>query len=174
MQATRELVEEKGYRGLTLKDIASRAKVSRNVLYNWWDGEVNKIAEEALLPNVREWEVPDHGNFKDDVEALLDLTIDAVHKPNVLKGFLILAAEIVNDKEELIETSRYFRAPYAQLMGKIIKRAEKRGEIAEGLNPKHVAQIVSGSVMQFAISKNPGRRNARVVLSNMLQKLAAK
>lgn len=174
LQATRELLDEKGYRELTIKAIAGRAKVSRNVLYNWWGGRVNQIVEEALLPNVRAWTVPDHGNFKEDVEALLELTIEAIHRPNVLRGFLVLAAEIVNDRQELTETSRYFRAPYAELMGKIIKRAEQRGEITVGLNPKHMAQIISGTVMQFAISKNPGRRKAKEVLSSVLQTLAAK
>lgn len=174
LQATRELVDENGYRGLTLKDIANRAKVSRNVLYTWWNGDISRIVEEAFLPNVREWKIPDNGNFKDDIEDFLDLTIEAIHKPNVLKGFLTLAAEIVNEKQELIETSRYFRAPYARLIGQIIRRAEARGEISEGLNPKHIAQIISGSVMQFAISKNPGRRNSKAVLSQMIQKLASK
>jgi len=174
LQATRELVEEKGYRGVTLKAIASRAKVSRNVLYNWWGGEINKIVEEALLPNVREWEMPNHGNFEEDIEALIGLTIDAIHKPNVLKGILILASEIVSDDNELIKTSRYFRAPYAQLMGTIIQRAEQRGEIIEGLNPKHLAQMVSGTILQFAISKKPGRRKAKKVLLEMLKQLLLK
>jgi len=174
LQATRELVEEKGYRGVTLKAIASRAKVSRNVLYNWWGGEINKIVEEALLPNAREWEMPNHGNFEEDIEALIGLTIDAIHKPNVLKGILILASEIVSDDNELIKTSRYFRAPYAQLMGTIIQRAEQRGEIIEGLNPKHLAQMVSGTILQFAISKKPGRRKAKKVLLEMLKQLLLK
>ena len=174
LQATRELVEAKGYRGLSIKEIAGRAGVSRNVLYNWWDGQIHRIVEEALLPNVREWKVPDNGNFKDDIEEFLDLTIDAIHKPNVLKGFLTLAAEIVSDKDELIETSRYFRAPYARLVGRIIQHAEQRQEICTGLNPKYIAQIISGSVMQFAISKNPGRRNTKVVLTDLVLKLAQK
>lgn len=174
LQATRELIEETGYRALTLKTIASRANVSRNVLYNWWDGQIHRIAEEALLPNVREWTIPDAGNFKDDIEALLDLTIEAVHKPNVLKGFLILAAEAVSASDELQETSRYFRAPYARFVSSIIKRAEDRKEIKTGLNPKHIAQIISGSVLQFAISKNPGRRNSKAVLSELILTLAKK
>jgi len=174
LQATRELIEENGYRGLTIKGIATRAKVSRNVLYNWWDGKISQIAEEALLPNVKEWAIPDHGSFQKDIDAFLDLTIEAINKPNVLKGFITLAAEAVNDKDELIETTRYFRAPYAKLVAIIVKRAEKRGEIVEGLNPQHLAQVISGSVMQFAISKNPGRRAARNVLSNMIVKLVSR
>jgi len=118
--------------------------------------------------------MPNHGNFEEDIEALIGLTIDAIHKPNVLKGILILASEIVSDDNELIKTSRYFRAPYAQLMGTIIQRAEQRGEIIEGLNPKHLAQMVSGTILQFAISKKPGRRKAKKVILEMLKLLLLK
>jgi len=172
LQATRELVEEDGFKRLSLKAIASRSKVSRNVLYNWWDGDIIRIVEEALLPNVEEWPQPDTGSFKGDIEAFLELTIDAIHKPNVLKGFLILASEVAKDKDELRQTSKYFRAPYARMVAKIIKNAEQRREIVEGLDPKHIAQIISGSVMQFAISKNPGRRKSKTVLSDFICKIA--
>jgi AcrR family transcriptional regulator len=174
LQATRLLIEEKGYRGLSLKSIAAKAEVSRNVLYNWWGGEINRIVEEALLPNVKEWNTPDTGNFKDDIEAFLELTIEAIHRPNVLKGFLILAAEVVNNEDELQQTTKYFRAPYARMVGKIIKRAEARNEILDGLDPKHIAQLISGTVMQFAISKTPGRRRGKAVLLEFVMKLAAK
>lgn len=174
LQATRELVEQKGYRTLSIKEIACRAGVSRNVLYNWWDGQINRIVEEALLPNVREWVIPDTGNFKEDIEAFLDLTIDAVHKPNALKGFLVLAGEVVSDQDELLETSRYFRAPYSKIVATILKRAEARDEITTDLNPKHISQVISGSVLQFAISKNPGRRSIKPILTEMILKIAAK
>ena len=174
LQATRELVEEKGYRALSLKAIASRSKVSRNVLYNWWEGDIRHIVEEALLPNVKEWPMPDNGNFKDDIEQFLELTIDAIHKPNVLKGFLILASEVANNKDELTQTSKYFRAPYARMVGQIIKNAEKRDEIAQSLEANHIAQMISGSVLQFAISKNPGKRKSKTVLSEFVLKIASK
>jgi hypothetical protein len=81
---------------------------------------------------------------------------------------------VVNDKNELTQTSRYFRAPYARMVGRIIKNAEKRDEIAKGLEPKLIAQMLSGSVMQFAISKNPGKRKTKAVLCQFVMKIAAK
>jgi AcrR family transcriptional regulator len=174
LQATRELIVEKGYRSLSLKSISSRSKVSRNVLYNWWDGDIRRIVEEALLPNVEAWAMPDNGNFKQDIEQFLELTIDAIHKPDVLKGFLILKSEIANDKDQLSQTSRYFRAPHAKLLGRIIKNAEQRDEITKGLEPKHIAQMISGSVMQFAISNTLGRRKTKAVLCEFVLKIAAK
>lgn len=172
--ATRELVDENGIRGLSLKSIASRANVSRNVLYNWWGGEIRKIVEEALLPKVSEWPLPDNGNFKDDIEELLERSIDAVHKPHILKGFLFLAAEVARDRDKLDETSRHFRAPYAKLVQKIISNAEKRGEIKATLDTKIIAQVMSGSVLQFAISQSLGKRQAKRALSELLCKLVSK
>ena len=174
MVATRELVEERGIRGLNLKLIASQAKVSRNVLYNWWEGEISQIVEDALLPKVSEWPLPDNGSFKEDIEELLERSIEAVHKPNVLKGFLFLAAEAVKDTNRLDRTSRHFRAPYAKLVHQIIKNAEKRGEINATMDAKTIAQVMSGSVLQFAISRSLGRRQAKRVLSDIVCKLVAK
>ncbi len=174
LHATRELVEEKGVRGLSIQLIATRAKVSRNVLYNWWNGDIEHIVEEALLPNVDEWPLPDHGNFKQDIEQLIELSIDALNKPNVLKGFLLLAAETVNEPAILRETARHFRAPYAKIVAHIIKNASGRGEIEPTMDPKIIAQVISGSVVQLAISKTLGRRKTKQAVSEIVCKLLAK
>jgi len=144
------------------------------VLYNWWDGDISRIVEEALLPNVAEWPMPDNGNFERDIEQFLQLTIDAIHKPNVLKGFLILASEVASDKDGLTQSSKYFRAPYARMVAQIIRNAEKRDEISQNLEAKHISQMISGSILQFAISKNPGKRKTKSVLLEFVLKIAAK
>lgn len=174
LQATRELIEEKGYQGLSLSKIASRANVTRNVLYNWWNGDLNHIVEEALFPNMRECPAPDTGNFQNDVEAFLDIILDAIHKPHVLKGFLNIASEIISGNQELSNAASYFRGPYVHILTTIIKNAEARDEITQGLNPSHISQIVSGAVMQFAISKQAGRRKSKAILSTMIIQLAEK
>jgi len=174
LQATRQLLEESGYKGLSISAIARRAMVTRNVLYNWWDGDINLIVEDALLPNVQEWEVPDTGVFKNDIDVLLDLIIDVIHRPCILKGFLIVATEIVSGNNKLRQSERHFRAPYVPQITKIIKNAEARNEIKQGLNPTHIAQIISGSITQLAISKQAGRRKTKTILSDLIVKLASK
>ena len=172
LQATRELVEANGFNKLSIAAIAKKANVSRNVLYNWWNGDVIRIVEEAVLPNVKEWPQPNTGSFENDIEAFLELSIDAIHKPNVLKGFLILAAEVAGDKLEQKQTTKYFRAPYTRMLSTIIKNAEERKEITNGLDPNHIAQLISGSVMQFAITKNPSKRKSKIVIRDFILKIA--
>lgn len=174
LQATRELIEERGYQGLSLSKIASRANVTRNVLYNWWDGELNRITEEALFPDVRNSPAPDTGNFRHDIELFLDIIVETIHKPHVLKGYLTIASELVSGNKELSGAVRYFRGPYVRMLTTIIKNAEARDEIAPGLNPSHLSQIVGGAIMQFSISKQVGRRKSKAVLCDLVLKIAKK
>lgn len=176
LQATRELVDESGYRALSLKAISSRAGVSRNVLYNWWGGDLNQIVEEAILPNVSEWSTPDTGSLEGDISAFIEKTIEVMHRPNVLAGYLELASHLVDKPEDLQRTTKKYRAPYARLLGKILQNAEKRGELPAH-NPETdlhytvLAQMISGCVLQFAISKKPGRRKTKTILIQAIQKL---
>lgn len=176
LQATRELVDESGYRSLSIKAIASRAGVSRNVLYNWWDGDLQHIVEEALLPNVSEWPQPDNDSLCDDLTEFVERSIETMHRPNVLAGYLELASHVVNNPDDLQRTSKKYRAPYARLLGRILSNAEKRGELApfdpeSGLDYAVLAQMISGLVLQFSITKKPGRRKAKAVIVNSVLKL---
>ena len=169
-------MDESGYRALSLKAISSRAGVSRNVLYNWWGGDLNQIVEEAILPNVSEWSTPDTGSLEGDISAFIEKTIEVMHRPNVLAGYLELASHLVDKPEDLQRTTKKYRAPYARLLGKILQNAEKRGELPAH-NPETdlhytvLAQMISGCVLQFAISKKPGRRKTKTILIQAIQKL---
>ncbi len=176
LQATRELVDESGYRSLSLKAIAARAGVSRNVLYNWWQGDLQQIVEEAILPNALEWTLPETGSLKGDLEVFIERTIDAMHRPNVLAGYLELASYVVDQPEALQRTSKKFRAPYARLLGKILQNAEKRGELPTynpdgDLHYSVLAQMITGCVLQFSITKKPGRRKSKSILVESVLKL---
>ncbi len=176
LQSTRELVDENGYRSLTIKAVAGRAGVSRSVIYNWWQGDLQQLIEEAILPDVTAWKVPDTGSLKGDLSAFIDVSIDAMHRPNVLGGYLELASHVVSNPEDLDRTSKKFRAPYARLLGKILQKAEERGELAKH-DPSHsihyavLAQMISGCVLQFSITKKPGRRKAKDLLLTSVLKL---
>lgn len=176
LQATRELVDESGYRNLSLKAVASRAGVSRNVLYNWWEGDLQHIVEEALLPNVAEWPLPNTGSLNDDLTEFVEMSIETMHRPNVLAGYLELASHVVDKPEDLQRTSKKFRAPYARLLGQILKNAEQRGELEKfdpesGLDYSVLAQMISGWALQFAITKKPGRRKSKAIIVKSVLKL---
>ena len=164
--ATRELVEAEGYRKLTVKSISSKANVSRNLIYNWWDGDIQKIIEEALLPNVAEWKTPSTGALTTDLRKFIDMSTDALHQPHVLAGYLELASSVVDNPEALQKTNIMFRKPYAKMLKAILENANQRGELSDfdatgAIDHTSLAQIISGCILQFAITKKPGKRKAK-------------
>ncbi|MCH2191250.1 MAG: TetR/AcrR family transcriptional regulator [Gammaproteobacteria bacterium] len=175
--ATRELVEAEGYRKLTVKSISSKANVSRNLIYNWWDGDIQKIIEEALLPNVAEWKTPSTGALTTDLQKFIDMSTDALHQPHVLAGYLELASSVVDNPEALQKTNIMFRKPYAKMLKAILENAKQRGELSDfdatgAIDHTSLAQIISGCILQFAITKKPGKRKAKkLVLESVLKLL---
>ena len=175
--ATRELVEAEGYRKLTVKSISSKANVSRNLIYNWWDGDIQKIIEEALLPNVAEWKTPSTGALTTDLQKFIDMSTDALHQPHVLAGYLELASSLVDNPEALQKTNIMFRKPYAKMLKAILENAKQRGELSDfdatgAIDHTSLAQIISGCILQFAITKKPGKRKAKkLVLESVLKLL---
>ena len=176
LTATRELVEEVGYRKLTIKAIASRAGVSRNLIYNWWEGDLHLLIEEAVLPNVNDWPQPNTGALEADLEQFIEMTIDALYTNHVLAGYLELVCHVVDKPEALQRTSKKFRNPYARLLGKILQNAEQRGDLQntdteERIHYTILAQIISGCVLQFSITKKLGKRKLKAMVLHTILKL---
>jgi len=176
LTATRELVEEVGYRKLSIKAVASRAGVSRNLIYNWWEGDLQLLIEEAVLPNVCDWPQPNNGAIEADLAEFIEMTIDTLHKNHVLAGYLELACH-VNDKHDALQrTSKTYRNPYARLLGKILLSAEQRGDLEntdteERIHYTILAQIISGCVVQFLITKKLSKRKLKELVLHTVLKL---
>jgi len=105
------------------------------------------------------------------------MSTEALHRPHVLAGYLELASSVVDNPEALKKTNKMFRRPYARLLKTILENAKKRGELSANeadvtLDHATLAQIISGCVLQFAITKKPGKRKAKqLVLESVLKLL---
>jgi AcrR family transcriptional regulator len=68
LAATRELLAEDGYRGLTVEAVAARAKVGKATIYRWWAGKETLVAD-ALAGTYTVEEVPDLGDSRAELTA---------------------------------------------------------------------------------------------------------
>ncbi|PWS45303.1 TetR family transcriptional regulator, partial [Streptomyces sp. FT05W] len=90
LAATRELVAELGYKGVTMDRIASRAGVARMTVYRWWPNKAAVITE-AVADRLAPGPAPDTGDVRED--ALLWLrnlvrTLTLLGDPSVVTGAL--------------------------------------------------------------------------------------
>ena len=124
-----------------------------------------------------EWKTPSTGALTTDLQKFIDMSTDALHQPHVLAGYLELASSVVDNPEALQKTNIMFRKPYAKMLKAILENANQRGELSDfdatgAIDHTSLAQIISGCILQFAITKKPGKRKAKkLVLESVLKLL---
>ncbi|KPC79393.1 MULTISPECIES: TetR/AcrR family transcriptional regulator [Streptomyces] len=129
LAATRELVAELGYRGVTMDRIASRAGVARMTVYRWWPNKAAVITE-AVADRLAPGPAPDTGDVRED--ALLWLrslvsTLTLLGDPSVVTGALTERGEA--GRAELRDLLKAHAEPAAQLL----RNSVARGGLPQGL-----------------------------------------
>ncbi|MEU1089293.1 TetR/AcrR family transcriptional regulator [Streptomyces sp. NPDC005576] len=137
LAATRELIAEFGYQGVTMDKIASRAGVAKMTVYRWWPNKAAVITE-AVADRLAPQAAPDTGDLRED--ALLWLrnlvrTLTLLGDPSVVTGALTERGEA--GRAELRDLLRAHADPATLLLG---------NGVARGLLPRDlpVEAVVDG------------------------------
>lgn len=67
-----ELLEERGWSGLTVEGLAARAGVGKQTIYRWYDGDLGRVVVDAYVGASDERvEPPDTGSVREDLVAVV-------------------------------------------------------------------------------------------------------
>ena len=138
---------------MTLDAVAKRAGVSRTTIHKWWPQRA-LLVEEALCPDYSDRPLPDSGSFEMDLESLVDEVVEQATRPESLRGYSALRAEILANPELLASTASRYDAPADLRWQAIFERAAKRGEIPASLNAAAAMRVVLGSAVALAAQPN--------------------
>ncbi len=156
LATARALIAEKGYEGLTMRDLASASGVSEKTLYNLYQGKDQLIMRA--------------------VADLLDAIIARVTSSGCEPGLDTILAYSAAMSEQIIETPAYadamanglFRAgaesplvdvlmrSNGSLLERELGRAVERGELQEGLDIAALARILVSHMWGTVLSWNKG------------------
>lgn len=110
LQATADLLEEKGYGGVCIEGVAARAGVGKQTIYRWWSSKAAVIMEAYATRPVKDMPTPNTGSVQADLHQMLAqlcFVLTQTTSGSVIKG---LIAEAQNNCE-VAETFRaYFVA----------------------------------------------------------------
>lgn len=138
--AVLEILEEKGYSGLKMDTVATRAGISKNTLYIRYSSPI-----ELTIGLLRHYAAgaplaPDTGSLESDLRAMLyglrklfESTPIGTIIPTLV-GASMGNAELVTEARAYIETRRRSMEP-------IIERAIERGELPKTTNPKEAIEL---------------------------------
>lgn len=161
VEATLELLAERGFQPTTMDAIALRAGVGKNTIYRRWPSK-----EELVADAVRELTADADPKQEGNVYSLLQQEIHAlVHLfSDPLVGRLLpgLLGELHRNPEFAAAWAERVVGPRRQAIIALLERAIERGELREGIDPQLIADLLAGPpflrlLLPFGVPKAPKR-----------------
>jgi AcrR family transcriptional regulator len=134
LQATWDVLRERGAEGLTIEAIARRAQVGRQTIYRWWPSRAAIVFEAAsesarlIVPSE-----PDTGSLRGDLRAFLRASYEGAARPDVAPVLRAMASEGLRD-EAFAQALREFTAERRGVLQALLQRHGATASYAELLS----------------------------------------
>jgi AcrR family transcriptional regulator len=145
--ATVELLEEVGYRNVTIEGVARRAGVGKQTIYRWWNGSKPSLVLEAFTQASDDRvEPPDTGSVRTDLLAILvpvfELQADLRSGTALANKSLMAEAQLDPEfHERYVGLHRHWWGP----LRAAVVRGIERGELAGSTDPDLVVDVLLGT-----------------------------
>jgi AcrR family transcriptional regulator len=141
LSAAVDELREKGYAALTIEGIAARAGAGKQTIYRWWPSKADVVLEALLEEAADAIAVPDEGSLSEDLLVFLTETFRQRGQRPVLVG---LMAQALLDPVFAQGFRDRFLFGRRIVLREIFDRAVARGEIAPGIDPELLIDVVYG------------------------------
>lgn len=152
IDATRDLLMEGGLEAFNVEAVAGASGAARSTIYRHWP-EPHDLVVETLTAMVGEFEVPDTGSLRQDLEEAVTMVRPILNDPRIRRLMLDITRAAASDPElERIRQSAHQerRQPIHLLM----QRAIARGEIDPEIDMSIAAHIVEGPLLSATVLQN--------------------
>jgi AcrR family transcriptional regulator len=175
LDATRELLEERGFVDLTIEEVARRAGAGKSTIYRRWPTKGTLVFEAFALEFLARQPLPDTGNLRDDLLSALRLWIRAVKGTVTGRTLVGLIAEVQRDAELAEIWKEKFITPVRTQHQLLINRAVDRGEIAPTTNVDVVVDLLFGPAYHRLLQSHLALSDdfARAVVDTILNGIAS-
>lgn len=152
LAATRELLVEVGYAGLTYDLIGRRAGVSRPTLYRRWPSKAH-IVHDALFEHrgTGTWDTwPTAVDFADGLRRMIGRMVDSYARPEAQAALPGLLADL-SDPALRHSVLDALQQPVRVAFAERVAAGIRTGELRPGLDPQVLMDVVIGTVLQRVV-----------------------
>jgi AcrR family transcriptional regulator len=156
LQATADLLAERGYDHLTIEAIAARAGVGKQTIYRWWKAKSQIIAESLLegkiLPD--RLEPPDTGDLRRDLAAWMTAIAEVLGDERgevIVRSLIAASAESADIGRRLRDTLLGSTA----IVGRLRDAVGSEPHLQPGVPVGEVAEMLVGTLLLRAVSRSP-------------------
>ncbi|MEV1171237.1 TetR/AcrR family transcriptional regulator [Nonomuraea sp. NPDC049784] len=129
LEATQEVLRERGYGGLSLDEIARRAKVGKRTIYRWWSSKGALVAEAFREDATHRHPTVDTGTVRGDLLSYLSTLFAEVANPGKKAALSSMMAEAQTGGDFAADFARFIDDRRA-LVRHLLERGVQRGELA--------------------------------------------
>jgi AcrR family transcriptional regulator len=160
LEATLLLLDESGYRGLTLEEVARRAHTTKPAIRRRWPRR-QQLVLAALSTRLREARAPDTGCTMCDVEECLKVFVAAFRQmpPDVLGP---LFADCANDRELQAEFMATLFEPPRRAVRETLDRAHDKGDLRDNVDPDLIVDLMGSLIHYRALFRHAATTDAEI------------
>lgn len=153
LDATLDLLAEKGYELTSIEEIAERAGVGKTTIYRRWSSKFELVVD-AMKHLHTEFAIVDSGNLREDFTTILRTTTK-LNASRFEALFLKMMGELQNHPD-LFEMFRVrLSLPRVQYLQDMIERAKARGEIRPDVDSQLAIEMLGGPFVYRKMLEGP-------------------
>jgi len=151
LEATLEILQEQGYRGVTIEGVAARAGVGRPTIYRRWPSKPALVVA-ALVQSARlALPVPDTGSLRRDLIAVQRHQVELMNAPEARRVTAGLIADLADDPELADTYVSQYLAPRRATVWQVLQRGVDRGELDADVDFAFVYDLLVGPLFMRAV-----------------------
>ena len=156
VDATQELLVERGYQALTIEGVAARAGVGKQTIYRWWPSKAALALEAYLAGSDAVSQPPESGSTLGDVRALLHWLIDVLAQPIGGRVVAGLVADLQHDPDLANGFHLGVVPARRSAMLAVLEHGRERGELRADADLELAIDTLHGAVFyRLLISGEP-------------------
>ena len=149
MRAARELLLEVGYVGITFRDIAARAGVSKPAVYRRWPTKAGVVFA-AVFGRTRSREDPDTGSLAEDLRESYSWVIEEFTAPEAAAALPGLTADLAGDPQLAALVRQTIVDPEYERVRVALRRGQQRGEVRDDVDLTLIVDAFTGTAFTRA------------------------
>ncbi|MEW4372406.1 TetR/AcrR family transcriptional regulator [Paenibacillus kandeliae] len=146
LEAAIDILAEAGYDGMTMDMIATRAKAGKATVYRRWSSKVEVVRDALSWMNQSHLELeslPDTGTLRGDLLAVVKPSSMQDHERK-FRIFAKLGSFLQHAELPELGLAGIFD-PWVNVNRELMRRAQRRGEVAVGADIEMVCQVITSS-----------------------------
>jgi AcrR family transcriptional regulator len=158
-EAVLALLGEIGYEAVTMEGIAARARTGKAALYRRWPSKADLVVDVLQRCLAPMDDVPDHGNVRDDLLAVLRRLAGVVNSP----AGCAIPAIATRDRAFVELVAERVVVPQQRMLMDVLGRGIVRGEVRSDAPLDLVAEVGPSMLLKRVLADGPTVRDAFVV-----------